>query len=59
LGCLPVWSVLRRPLFAIGISLEIRDKLAHPISDKQAADQLEKARQKFFKSMRGQTLKSG
>jgi hypothetical protein len=51
LGCLPVWSVLRRPLFATGISLEIRDK--------QAADQLEKSRQKFFKSMRGQTLKSG
>ena len=42
-----------------GISFEIRDKLAYQISDNQAADQLQKARQKLFKTTHGQTLKTG
>jgi transposase InsO family protein len=42
-----------------GISFEILDKLAHQISDNQAADQLQKARQKLFKTIHGRTLKTG
>jgi transposase InsO family protein len=38
-----------------GVSFEILDKLAHEISDNQAADQLQKARQKLFR----RTLKTG
>ena len=42
-----------------GVSFEILDKVAHQISDNQAADQLQKARQKLFKTIHGQTLKTG
>ena len=42
-----------------GFSFEILDKLAHEISDNQAADQLQKARQKLFKTIHGRTLKTG
>ncbi len=42
-----------------GTSFEILDKLAYQISDNQAADQLQKARRKLFKTIRGQTLKTG
>jgi len=42
-----------------GMSFEILDSLAHQISDNQAADQLQKARQKLFKTIYGQTLKTG
>ena len=42
-----------------GISFEILDKLAHQLSDNQAADQLQKARQKLFKTIHGRTLKTG
>ena len=40
-------------------SFEILDELAHQISDNQAADQLQKARQKSFKAIHGRTLKTG
>jgi len=40
-------------------SFEILDKLAHQISDNQAADQLQKARQILFKTINGRTLKTG
>jgi len=40
-------------------SFEILDKAAHQISDNQAADQLQKARRKLFKTIHGQTLKTG
>ncbi len=42
-----------------GVSFEILYKLAHEISDNQAADQLQKARQKLFKTIHGRTLKTG
>jgi transposase InsO family protein len=42
-----------------GVSFEILDKLAHQISDNQAADQLQKARQKLFKNIHGRTLNTG
>ena len=42
-----------------GVSFEILDTLAHQISDNQAADQLQKARQKLFKTIHGQTLNTG
>lgn len=42
-----------------GLSFEILDKLAHQISDNQAADQLQKARQKLFKTIHVRTLKTG
>ena len=42
-----------------GVSFEILDKVAHQISDNQAADQLQKARQKLFKTIHGQTLNTG
>ena len=42
-----------------GVSFEILDKLAHQISDSQAADQLQKARQKLFKNIHGRTLNTG
>ncbi len=42
-----------------GINFEILDKLAHQISDNQAADQLQKARQKLFNTIYGRTLKTG
>jgi len=42
-----------------GVTFEILDVIAHKISDNQAADQLLKARQKFFKTINGQNLKTG
>ena len=42
-----------------GISFEILDKVVHAISDNQAADQLQKARQKLFKTIHGQSLITG
>jgi len=42
-----------------GLSFEILDKLAHQISDNEAADQLQKARQKLFKTIHGRTLNTG
>ena len=42
-----------------GISFEILGKLAHQISDNQAADQLQKALRKLFKTIHGRTLKTG
>ena len=42
-----------------GVSFEILDRLAHQISDNQAADQLQKARRKLFKTIHGRTLKTG
>jgi hypothetical protein len=42
-----------------GVSFEILGKLAHQISDNQAADQLQKARRKLFKTIHGRTLKTG
>jgi len=42
-----------------GVSFEILEKLAHQISDNQAADQLQKARRKLFKTIHGRTLKTG
>jgi transposase InsO family protein len=42
-----------------GVSFEILYKLAHEISDNQAADQLQKARRKLFKTIHGRTLKTG
>jgi transposase InsO family protein len=42
-----------------GVSFEILNKVAHQISDNQAADQLQKARQKLFKTIHGRTLKTG
>ena len=40
-------------------SFEILDKVAHQISDNVAAHQLQKARQKLFKTIHGRTLKTG
>ncbi|MFT4562837.1 MAG: hypothetical protein ACI9BW_002584, partial [Gammaproteobacteria bacterium] len=37
---------------------EILDKLAHQISDNQAADELQKARRKLFNTIHGQSLKT-
>ena len=42
-----------------GTNFEILEKIAHKISDNQAADQLQKARQKLFKTIHGNTLKTG
>jgi len=42
-----------------GIGFAILDQLAHQISDNQAADRLQKARQKLFKTIHGRTLKTG
>ncbi len=42
-----------------GISFEILDQVASSISDNQAADQLQQARQKLFKTIHGQNLKTG
>ncbi len=40
-------------------SFEILDRIAHQISDNTAADQLQKARRKLFKTIHGRTLKTG
>ena len=37
----------------------LHDQLAYKISDNQAADQLQKARQKLFKTIHGRALKTG
>ena len=42
-----------------GVSFEILDKLAHKISDNQAADQLQKARLKLFKTIIGRNTNTG
>jgi len=42
-----------------GVTFEILDAAAHQISDNQAAEQLQKARQKLFKIIHGQTLRTG
>jgi len=42
-----------------GISFEILNQVALVMSDNQAADQLQKARQKLFKTIHGQSLKTG
>ena len=40
----------------LGLSFEILDKIAYRISDNQAADQLQKARRKLFKTIHGRVL---
>lgn len=42
-----------------GVSFEILDRVANRISDNQAADPLQKARQKLFKTILGRTSKTG
>ena len=42
-----------------GMTSEILREVAHQISDNQAADQLQKARQTLFKIIHGQGLKAG
>ena len=42
-----------------GVTFEILDEIAYKISDNQAADQLLKARQKLFKTINNQDLKTG
>jgi len=42
-----------------GVNFEILDALAHQVSDNQAADQLQKARQKLFNTIHGRTLEAG
>ena len=42
-----------------GVTFEILDQLAYQISDNQAADQLQKARQRLFKTIHGRPPKTG
>lgn len=42
-----------------GVRFEILDTVAHQISDNQAADRLQKARQTLFKTIHGRTLNTG
>jgi transposase InsO family protein len=42
-----------------GVTFEILDAVALHISDNQAAEQLQKARQKLFRTIHGQTLRTG
>jgi hypothetical protein len=42
-----------------GIRFEILDRLAYQIGDKQAAERLQKASRKLFKTIHGWTLKTG
>ena len=42
-----------------GVTFEILDKVAHQMSDNQAADQMKAARQKLFNTINGQNLKTG
>ena len=42
-----------------GINFEILDTLARQLSDNQAADQLQTARQILFNTIHGRTLKTG
>ncbi len=41
-----------------GINFEILDQVAHQLSDNQAAEQLQKARRKLFKTIHEQDLKT-
>ena len=43
----------------LGTNFEILDKIAYQMSDNQAADQMKAARLKLFKTIYGQTLKTG
>lgn len=42
-----------------GVTFEILDKVAHQMSDNQAADQMKAARQKLFNTINDQNLKTG
>ena len=42
-----------------GVTFEILDKIAHQISDNEAANQMKAARQKLFNTINGQNLKTG
>ena len=42
-----------------GVRFETLDTVAHQISDNQAADRLQKARQTLFRTIQGRTLKTG
>lgn len=42
-----------------GVRFETLDSVAHQISDNQAADRLQKARQTHFKTIQGRALKTG
>ena len=42
-----------------GVTFAILDAVAFKISDNKAAEQLQKARQKLFKTIHGQTLRTG
>ena len=42
-----------------GVTFEILNKIAHKVSDNQAADLLLEARQQLFKTINGQNLKTG
>ncbi len=42
-----------------GVSFEILDKIAYQISDNEAADQLQRARRKLFKTINGRVLNTG
>ena len=42
-----------------GTRFEILDKVAHQISDNQAADRLQKARRELFKTIHGHALRTG
>jgi transposase InsO family protein len=42
-----------------GVHFETLDTVAHQISDNQAADRLQKARQTLFKTIQGRTLRTG
>ena len=42
-----------------GVCFETLDTVAHRISDNQAADRLQKARQTLFKTIQGRTLRTG
>ena len=42
-----------------GLSFEILDKIAYQISDNEAADRLQRARRKLFKTINGRALKTG
>jgi len=42
-----------------GMTFEILDKIAHQMSDNQAADKMKAARQKLFNTINGQNLKTG
>jgi len=55
LKSLPDAAIYLKP----GITFEILDKVAHEISDNEAADQLKVARQNLFKTINEQNLRTG